>query len=131
MLILKKESENYIIVTAFEFAKFYNYTIEIYSKNTQNSIYISPNNLSTSNYYDRFKINCFNNIPISLTGSNVNIHLDRGLYIYRIYDTPTQYQLDVNGCEIVETGLIRIEGEDDYIFYNNNDNNSYIVYNNI
>lgn len=128
MLNILKNNINYVILTAYEFAKYYNYTFEIYSKHSQEKIYIAPNNISTSEYYDKFKIICDFNQPISLTGSNVNVHLNPGLYVYKIYDTPNLYQLNVDGCDIVERGLLRVYDDNiNYIYATNS--NTYIVYN--
>lgn len=69
---------------------------------------ISPDNFSTSPYYDSFTISI--GTAVSLT-SSVTINAVAGEYHYSVYEMNTQYDLNLNNSiGLVETGLLMITG---------------------
>lgn len=83
------------------------YTWQIQSRDSLEWTIFSPENFSTSVYYDAFTISI--GTPSSLTGSSVVIDIEQGQYDYVITQTFDEYNLSITGS-VVETGILQVIG---------------------
>lgn len=82
------------------------YTWKISNRNSFDEYIFAPDNNSTSNYYDSFTISI--GTP-SVSTASVVINAVPGEYHYEIYESLTQYNLDITGLGMVESGLLIIQ----------------------
>jgi hypothetical protein len=84
------------------------YTWTLSNRDTLVTTTISPDNFSTSPYYDSFTLSI--GTAVSLT-SSVVMNLTAGEYHYSVYEMTTEYDLNIqNAIGLVETGLLMITG---------------------
>ena len=83
------------------------YTWKLHNKDTNELYYFSADDFSTSPYYDAFTLSV--GTPESLTQS-VTFDGVIGTYDYYIYQTLTEYNLDITGSTLVENGILTIIG---------------------
>jgi hypothetical protein len=84
------------------------YTWTLSNRDTLVTTIISPDNFSTSPYYDSFTLSI--GTAVSLT-SSVVMNLTAGEYHYSVYEMTTEYDLNIqNAIGLVETGLLMITG---------------------
>jgi hypothetical protein len=84
------------------------YTWTLSNRDTLVTTTISPDNFSTSPYYDSFTLSI--GTAVSLT-SSVVMNLTAGEYHYSVYEMATEYDLNIqNAIGLVETGLLMITG---------------------
>jgi hypothetical protein len=83
------------------------YTWQIQNRDSLEWTIFSPDNFSTSPYYDAFTISV--GTPSSLTGSSVQLYVEQGQYDYIITQTDIQYNLSITGS-VVEVGILQIVG---------------------
>lgn len=110
MIYLSTTQSSNVIVTCRENASNASpyYTWKIINRDSYNQYIFSPDNLSTSLYYDEFQINI--GTSTSLT-SSVVLDCVQGEYDYFIYETITQYELNLNNSiGLMESGILHILG---------------------
>ena len=83
------------------------YTWQIQNRDSLEWTIFSPENFSSSPYYDAFTISI--GTPSSLTGSTVQLYIEQGQYDYVITQTGVEYNLSITGS-VVETGILQITG---------------------
>jgi hypothetical protein len=99
-----------VVVTLREKSNLINpyYTWRLINKNSFDEWIISPDNNSTSNYYDAFTISIGVNFNPT---SSVIIDAVQGQYDYFIYEMNTEYDLDLlNSLGLMESGILEIIG---------------------
>ena len=85
------------------------YTWNISNRNSFEEWTFSPDNFSTSLYYNYFTISI--GISQIFTGSNVTLNLDAGEYHYTVYQTTNQYDLNLNtSLGEIENGILIVLG---------------------
>jgi hypothetical protein len=110
MLILSTTQSNKVVVTLREKSTLITpyYTWQIVNQNSFDTTIFSPENFTTSPYYDAFTISI--GTPSSLT-SSVTLDLVPGEYHYKVYEMNTQYDLNIqNAVDYVEIGLFIVDG---------------------
>ena len=84
------------------------YTWVLSNRDSLVNTIISPDNFSTSPYYDSFTLSI--GTAVSLT-SSVVMNIPAGEYHYSVYEMTTQYDLNINNSVgLLETGLLMITG---------------------
>jgi hypothetical protein len=85
------------------------YTWNISNRNSFEEWSFSPDNFSTSLYYNYFTISI--GTSQIFTGSNVTLNLDTGEYHYTVYQTTNQYDLNLNtSLGEIENGILIVLG---------------------
>lgn len=125
MIYLSKTQSQSITLTLREKSKSVipYYTFKIVNRNSFDEYIFSPDNLSYSDYYDKFEIGYGN--TQSFTGS-VILNYDSGEYHYTIYEMNNKYDLNIdNSIGIVENGILIVNGTySESLSYTESDNNT-------
>ena len=110
MIYLSTTQSQSVVLTLSEKASNVNphYTWTLSNRDTLVTTTISPDNFSTSPYYDSFTLSI--GTAVSLT-SSVVMNLTAGEYHYSVYEMATEYDLNIqNAIGLVETGLLMTTG---------------------
>lgn len=133
MIYLHQTASNTVIVTLSENTVTYNpyYMWEIISYDTENKYYFTGDDFSAAPYnYNQFSFSVVNGATMGLTQGI--IPAPNGNYIYNVYETIIQYDIDVaNSIKKVEVGLLNIVGSGTTInTYTASDDSTIITYKN-
>jgi len=110
MIYLSTTQSQSVVLTLSEKTSNVNpyYTWVLSNRDSLVDTIISPDNFSTSPYYDSFTLSI--GTAVSLT-SSVVMNVEAGEYHYSVYEMTTQYDLNIsNSVGLVETGLLIITG---------------------
>lgn len=109
MIYLSVTQSQEVVVTLKEKSSLQNeyWTWNITNRDSFNQWTFSAEDFSNSNYYNSFTVSI--GPTLSATGSVV-LDAPAGQYDYRVYQTSTQWDLNVEGLEIVESGVLIILG---------------------
>lgn len=92
------------------------YTFKIISCDTFDEYVFSPDNWSTSPYYDSFTVSV--GLTISMTGSSVMVNADAGQYNFTVYKMPSAYNLNIASASyITENGILQITDENGFNWF--------------
>ena len=117
MLYLSATQSQALIVTLRDSLTIYeNYTWKIRNSMTNEETIFTQDNSSSSPYYQSFTLSVSS--PQGLTSGVVNIKPSQ--YQYFIYGSETPYNLDIDGLEILETGILNVVGDETPINSNTN-----------
>lgn len=117
MLYLSATQSQSLIVTLRDGLTIYeNYTWKIRNSMTNEETIFTQDNSSSSPYYQSFTLSVSS--PQGLTFGVVNI--EPGQYQYFIYGSETPHNLDVDGLEMLETGILNVVGDEATIKSNTN-----------
>lgn len=85
------------------------YTWKLYNKDSHKEYILSCDDLSNSPYYDSFSFSIGSiNSP---TGSVAQFIADQGTFEYKVYQMPSQYNLNITSTSSqIETGILTITG---------------------
>lgn len=106
MIVLSTTQSNKVVVTLREKSTLITpyYTWEIQNQNSLDTYVFSADNFSLSPYYDAFTISI--GTSSSLT-SSVTLDLVPGEYHYTVYESATQWSLNITSTSsVVEVGLL-------------------------
>lgn len=105
------------------------YTFKLVNKTNFDEYIFSPDNNSTSPYYDAFTLSV--GTISTLTGSNVTLNLNTGEYNYFVYEKSTPYDLLITTSDrVVEVGIMNVEGtQSDFISFTASDDDTIISFN--
>ena len=125
MLIVSSTQSTYITLTLTEMAQNQlnpYYTFQINRKGSNDVVYFTNDDLSTSPYYNKYLITPSVNGNIGLTQGI--IPLIPGEYSYICYETSEQYDINLSSVVgVVEKGIMTVQGEalniPDFILNNN------------
>lgn len=85
------------------------YTFHISNRDSFKEWVFAPYNFSNSLYYNYFTLSVGS--PSVATGSNVVLNLEAGEYHYKLYQTTSEYDLNLTtSIGLVEVGILIVQG---------------------
>lgn len=117
MLYLSSTQSQALIVTLRDGLTIYpNYTWKIRNSMTNEETIFTQDDSSASPYYQSFTLSVSS--PQGLTSGVIDV--EAGQYQYFIYGSTTPYNLNIDGLEVLETGILNIVANDAPIDSNTN-----------